>query len=121
MKIQCLTTSLALLFAVASFGQSGALADPISGTWTGEPEGVVFELKFDGESTVTGMVTPQPGVLKVGTFDMKTGALKLEGDTIAPDGVPCRFIMEGKVENGVATGVATCGTVKVADFKIVRK
>ena len=115
--IACLNLSLALsMFAQAS----GTAADPLSGTWTGEPSGVVFELKFDGKGTVSGTVTPKPGPIK-GTFDPKTGALKIEGDTTAPDGTPCRFVIEGKVDNGTATGTAICGSQKVGDFRITKQ
>ncbi|HZS46824.1 MAG TPA: hypothetical protein VFC63_17255 [Blastocatellia bacterium] len=119
----CLICCFVLLSAVALFAQSGSKAgDPISGTWRGEPQGVTFELRYDGKSAVTGMVTPQPGEIKKGTFDSKTGALRLEGDATPPDGGPqCRFVIEGKVENGVASGTAVCGETKVGDFKMTRE
>lgn len=113
---------VAIVMAVSLFGQTrGAPPDPISGTWTGEPDDVVFELNYDGKGGVSGRVTPQPGEIKRGTFDPKTGAFKLEGDTVNPAGNPCRFVIEGKIENGVAAGVATCGTQKVGDFKMTRR
>lgn len=95
--------------------------DTMSGRWTGDPAGVVWDLKFDGKGGVTGMVTPQPGPIKKGTFNSKTGALRLEGDATGPDGQKCRFVMEGKIEKGVATGTAVCGTRKVGDFKLTKK
>ena len=41
---------------------------------------VTMELKFDGKSAVTGTVSglPSPADVKTGTFDPKTGALKLQ-------------------------------------------
>ena len=122
MKLKSLLIScFVLLFAMAIFAQSGANAnDPITGTWTGTPPEVTFALKFDGKSTVTGTVVPQPGAV-TGTFDSKTGDLKLEGKTTPPNGKECLFVIEGKVENGTATGSARCGEQKVADFTMTRK
>jgi hypothetical protein len=111
-----------LLFAVAILAQSGSTSDPITGTWTGTPREVTFSLKYDGKNTVTGTVVPQPGALTKGSFDPKTGDLKLEGESKNPnDGTQCHFVMQGKVENGVASGTAYCGDQKVADFKMTRK
>src|SRR5687767_10514881 len=108
MKLKSLLiTCLVLVSAISIFAQARGTADPISGTWTGTPEEVVFELKFDGKGEVSGRVTPQPGAVK-GTFDPKTRVLRIAGDTTAPDGVACRFVIEGKVENGIASGTATC-------------
>lgn len=123
MKLKSLLiVAFVFLSAIAIFAQSGTTAsDPITGTWTGEPSDVTFELKFDGKENVSGTITPQPGEIKKGTFNLKTGDLKLEGDTTAPDGTQCRFIVEGKVENGVASGSAHCGDIKVGDFKMTRK
>ena len=123
MKLKSLLIACFVLFsAVVILAQSGsATSDPITGTWTGTPREVTFALKFDGKSTVTGTVVPQPGAIKKGTFDPKTGDLKLEGDTKTADGTPCRFVIEGKVDNGVATGTARCGDKKVADFKMTKK
>lgn len=53
-----------------------AAADPISGTWA-DDHAVVFELKFDGKDGVSGTVSPNESVIEKGTFDPKTGALKL--------------------------------------------
>ena len=95
--------------------------DPITGTWSGQPPGVVFELQFDGKHKVSGKVTPQPGLIKKGTFDRKTGVLKLEGDGWGPDGSPCRFVIEGKVDDAKATGTEACGNKKVADFSVTKQ
>ena len=77
-----------LLCAATSGAQTrGAKPDPLSGTWTGElsphPErtiAVTMQLKFDGKGAVTGTVSglPNPADVKKGTFDPKTGGLKLE-------------------------------------------
>jgi uncharacterized protein (DUF2147 family) len=111
-----------LLSAMAILAQADAAKDPITGTWTGTPGEVTLSLKYDGKNTVTGTVVPAPGEIKKGSFDPKTGALRLEGDAKNPnDGAECRFVLEGKVENGTATGTASCGDQKIADFKMTRK
>jgi len=124
MKLKALSILCCVaISAIALLAQSGSTAgDPITGTWTGQPQGVTFELKFDGKETVTGKVTPQPGEIKKGSFDAKTSVLHLEGDAIPPDGSgQCRFVIEGKLENGTVAGTAVCGTIKVADFKMTRQ
>jgi len=78
-------------------------ADPISGTWI-DGHSIVFELKFDGEHSVSGTVTPNASTIEKGTFDSNTGALKLEGDARGPDGSMYRFLIEGKVDKRTATG-----------------
>ena len=117
-----------LLFAISASAQSGAKADPVSGTWKGElnvpmapdPVAVIFELKFDGKSKVSGSFTglPSPGDVKIGTFDPKTGALKLQlGKT---DDSAVLIILEGTLDKGVATGKAS-GEGGDGTFKLARK
>jgi hypothetical protein len=102
----------------------GAKTDAISGTWTGElilerARSITLELKFDGKSKITGTFTglPRPGDVKAGTFDPKTGALKLDvgitGDTSV------RLVFEGKVVKGAASGTVT-GEM-TGEFKIAKK
>ena len=105
----------------------GATADPITGTWTGElapsgapaPRPVTFQLKFDGKDTVSGTFTglPNPGEVKKGTFDPKTGALRLqlgkEGDGAV------LLVLEGMVIKGVATGRFS-GELS-GEFRLVKK
>src|SRR3970282_2561947 len=63
-----------------------AKADVLSGTWAGElnvdgrTRSLTLALKFDGTSKVTGTAAglPNPADVKTGTFNPKTGALKLE-------------------------------------------
>jgi hypothetical protein len=111
-----------------SRGAKGAKADAISGTWTGEltPENdarrasITLELKFDGKSTVTGTLAglPNPGDVKAGTFDPKTGALKLQ---LGKTGEPAVLLtLEGTVVKGSATGRMT-GEMGPGQFKIARK
>jgi len=104
---------LVLLAAVPGLAQSkGSKSDPVSGTWTGEMQlghaggGYEIEmvLKFDGSSAVTGAFTglPSPGDVKKGTFDPKTGALKLQlGKT---DNPAVLITMEGTVAKNKITG-----------------
>jgi hypothetical protein len=116
-----------LLSATSLLAQSrGAKAkpDPLSGTWTGElapPNGVsvTMELKFDGKRAVTGTIAgfSNPGDVKSGTFDPKTGALKLELGKKSDDVV--LLVLEGTVVKGAATGRVS-GEV-TGDFKIAKK
>ena len=118
-----------LLTAAPALAQSrGAKADPITGTWTGElnpsgaprPVTVTMALKFDGKSTVTGTFTglPNPGDVKAGTFNPKTGALKLE---LGKKGDPeVRLVLEGTVVKGAATGRLS-GEAGPGEFKIAKK
>jgi hypothetical protein len=104
-----------LVSAASMFAQSGgekAKADPLSGTWTGELIGqgdsrrmaITLELKFDGKSAVSGTLTgfPNPGDVKAGTFDPKTGALKLQLGKVGDGAV--LLTLEGTVAKGTATG-----------------
>jgi hypothetical protein len=117
------------LSATPALAQSrGAKPDPITGTWTGElnpsgaprPVAVTMELKFDGKGAVTGTFTglPNPGDVKAGTFNPKTGALKLE---LGKKGDPeVRLVLEGTVVKGAATGRMS-GEAGPGEFKIAKK
>jgi len=99
-------------------------ADPVSGTWSGElaPPGgvpVTLVLKFDGKSAVTGTIAgfSNPGDVKTGTFDPKTGALKLQlGKTSDP---AVLITLDGTVKDAQVTGRVT-GEV-TGDFKLEKK
>ena len=115
-----------LVAASVATPSAGSVQDPISGTWTGdigltltERIPIKFELKFDGTSAITGSVTgPGPAEFKTGTFDLKTGALKLEVDVKDADG-PKHFVFEGTAVNGTATGRVNDGT-QIGSFRITR-
>ena len=101
--------------------------DPITGTWTGAlvregastPIAVTLELKFDGKSAVSGTISglPNPGDVKAGTFDSKTGALKLQLGKQGDSAV--LLVLEGTVIKGTATGRVT-GDAS-GEFKIAKK
>jgi hypothetical protein len=103
-------------------------ADPLSGTWTGEfvpPNAtsgmaVTMELKFDGKKAVSGTLAglPSPGDVKAGTFDPKTGALKLELGK--QDDSAVLLVLEGSVVKGTAKGRVT-GEDGVGEFKLTKK
>jgi len=70
-----------------SFGQASPGRDPISGKWTGtltlqgrSSMDVALDLKLDDRGRVTGTFAglPNPGDVKKGTFDAKTGAVQLQ-------------------------------------------
>ncbi len=118
-----------LLSATSMFAQSTdakAKADPISGTWKGElvPQNassgmpVTMELKLDGKNAVTGTVSgfPNPAEVKTGTFDPKTGALKLQLGKKGDGAV--LLTLEGSVVKGTATGRFT--GEDTGEFKIVK-
>ena len=100
MKLRSLLLVCFILLSAASMAAQspGAAADPVSGTWKLDNGSGGLELKFDGKGAVSGLVNPSsasPGEIKSGTFDPKTGALKLEGDIKGPDGVVHQFVIEG--------------------------
>lgn len=104
----------------------GSTVDRISGTWTGDigltddnRMPVTFEFKFDGASAISGTVKgPGPARFKLGTFDLKTNALKLELE-VNEDGTPAPFFFEGVAVNGVATGRVN-GKGQTGTFKLAK-
>ncbi len=104
-----------------------AKPDPITGTWAGElsPQdaprtmAVTMELKFDGKGAVTGTVSglPNPADVKAGSFDPKSGALKLQlGKKDEP---AVLLVLEGTVVKGTASGKVSGDGV--GTFKITKK
>ncbi len=101
--------------------------DAITGTWTGSlirqggsgPIAVTMELKFDGKSAVSGTVSglPNPADVKTGTFDPKTGALKLQLGKQGDGAV--LLVLEGAVVKGTATGRFSGD--ESGEFKIAKK
>jgi hypothetical protein len=103
----------------------GAKADPLSGTWTGEltagerNRSITLVLKFDGKTKVTGTFTgmANPGDVKSGTFDAKTGALKLDLGMAGDSAV--RLTFEGTVAKDTASGRVS-GEAS-GEFRLARK
>lgn len=93
-------------------GGKAKAPDAVSGTWKGNlvPAGaprarpVTLELKHDGKGTVTGTMTgmPNPADVKAGTFDPKTGALKLQLGKVGDPAV--LLVLEGKVSKNEMSG-----------------
>ena len=118
-----------LVSATSMVAQSrGAQADSLTGTWTGEldvpnapaPVAITMELKFDGKTGVTGTFSglPNPGEVKRGTFDAKTGALKLELGK--KGGSEVLLVLEGTAVKGTASGKVT-GEGGDGKFKLAKK
>jgi uncharacterized damage-inducible protein DinB len=128
MKLKSLLLIYAVLvFTVPVAAQSGTTGDSISGTWRGDmgPSEtrripITVTLKFDGQTSVSGTITgpPQPGEIKTGTFDPKTGALKLEVE-IKGDGNAFQVVFEGTIVSGTATGRVN-GNNQTGNFKITK-
>jgi len=108
MRRSFLSACCALLLAQAGVAQA---ADPITGKWTGDiglsdtdRHSVTFELKLAANGGIDGTVQgPGPATLKSGSFDAKTGALRLNVDVIE-NGRPALFLFEGVAVAGVVTG-----------------
>ena len=117
-----------LLMPISTLAQSkdSKPSDPISGTWTGElnvlPDrrSITLVLKFDGKQAVTGTLSgmPHPGDVKKGTFDPKTGALKLQLGR--SDGPEVLITLDGTVTKNTAAGKVS-GEAGNGDFKLTRK
>jgi hypothetical protein len=120
-----------LLITVSAFAQSrgtkdAGKQDALTGTWTGEltapagPKKVTLQLKFDGKRAVTGTISglPNPGDVKTGTFDPKTGALQLQlGRSDAP---AVLITLAGTVTKDTATGRLS-GEPGEGEFTLTRK
>ena len=64
-------------------------------------------MKFDGNTGVSGKVSPNGGPIRKGTFDSKTGELKLEVDAQGMDGKSYDLFIEARIERRTATGSYT--------------
>jgi DinB family protein len=128
MRLRSLVIASCAVLCVESIPAQSGAGDPISGTWTGDigldltnRHPIKFELKFDGAAAISGTVTgPGPADFKGGSFDLKTGALKLEVD-VKDDGsgAPKRFSFEGTAISGLATGRVTDGA-QTGSFRIAK-
>jgi hypothetical protein len=104
------------LTVAATIAQTGAeTKDPVTGKW-GSDGRTNLDLKFDGKSTVSGTTIWREGSkneyrasIKTGSFDAKTGALKLEGEGKGPDGGVAAYVIEGKIEKDTFIGTFKFG------------
>ena len=117
MKLRTLSVvCCVLLLRVSAVAQSAA-ADPVSGRW-GIDGATALELKFDGKDAVSGTAIwrgngqERRSPIKTGTFNVKTAALKLEGEGTRPDGVTARYVIEGRVDGETIAGTFTFGDGK---------
>jgi hypothetical protein len=128
-RLFAVTACCVLLSTASMLAQArGAKADPVSGTWKGEldvpnapaPVAITMELKFDGKTAVTGTFSglPNPGEVKRGTFNSKTGALKLELGK--KGGSEVLLVLDGTAVKGTASGNVT-GEGGTGKFKIAKK
>ena len=123
----CVLFSASTLLA-QSRPAKNANADALSGTWAGHvtpPDfgreiPVTMALKFDGKKSVSGTVAglPNPADVKVGTFDPKSGALKLQLGKVGDSAV--LLVLEGTVVKGTASGKADAKS-GAGEFKIEKK
>jgi hypothetical protein len=114
MTRRALVTLFGVLLAVTSTSAQSkpAASDPVSGTWSGhlgagggaDGQPVTLKLKFDGKRAVTGTIDgfSNPGNVKTGSFDPKTGALKLELGKVDDSAV--LITLEGAVAKGEVAG-----------------
>jgi hypothetical protein len=120
--------SLAPLTSPRKSSQSAAAtADPITGNWGSD--GVTFlELKLEANNAVSGTAIWRDGptresraAIKTGTFDPKTGVVRLEGETKRPDnGATVPYLIEGKLEQETLAGKFAIDDRK-GDFTFTRK
>ena len=108
-------------------GQSSA-PDKLTGTWTGAltppnagaPMPVVVAIKLTANGSITGTITgpPQVGDIKSGSFDPRTGALKLEV-VVRGDDAGTRALFEGRVQGDTASGKVLVDG-QPGDFRLVK-
>ena len=119
---------VALCLSVLAFtparAQQQGMPDPVSGHWGAD--GVTFlRLKYDGKGTVTGQVVAGSPTnlanISTGTFDPRTGALRLEGDAKHPDtGAIVHFILEATVDRELLRASGTFGTETLSPKTLLR-
>ena len=96
---------IVLVFAALSIvAAAAAQTDRISGKWGSDGQ-TLLDLKFDGDATVTGTAyfrqrqSTYTTAIERGTFNPKTGALKLEGEFRGPQDAMVKYAIEGRLEN----------------------
>ena len=102
-------------------------ADPITGTW-GSDGTTFLELKLEANNAVSGTAIWRDGPsrqsrapIKTGTFDPKTGAVRLEGEAQRPDtGATANYVIEGTLDKDTLAGTFTFDDRK-GNFSFIRK
>jgi uncharacterized damage-inducible protein DinB len=113
----------ALAVAVPALTQT-AKGDPIAGNWV--EDGTAFlRLKHDGRGVVSGQIAIGRAEnlfdIKTGSFDAKTGKLKLEGDAKHPDsGATVHFVINGTVKADTVDVQGTFGQ-ESGSKRLIRK
>ena len=111
-----LVACFVLLRGAGAIAQTEAeTKDPVTGKW-GIDGRTTMDLKFDGKSGVTGTTIWREGnryehraTIKTGSFNAKTGVLKLEGEGKKPDGTVVTYVIEGKIVKDTVTGTFKFG------------
>lgn len=104
-----------LIWSAPALMHAGQARSSIAGVWKGEfardgaasPTSVTLTLKGEAQGKVTGTVAglPNPAEVKDGTYDAKTGALKLSLGKL--DDPAVLLVLEGKVVEDTASGTIT--------------
>ena len=128
-----LSVAVFLAFVAPVLAQEG---HPLAGTWHGEwgptathRNDVTLVLEWDGKN-INGLINPGPQSLKLSkaaldpSFDPKGWTVHFEVDTKDHNGMPVRFVIDGRLENLTSirrsiVGTWSHGDVK-GDFKIAR-
>ena len=111
-----LVACFVLLTSAGAIAQTDARTkDPVTGEW-GIDGRTTMVLKFDGKSGVSGTTIWREGnryeqraTIKTGSFNAKTGVLKLEGEGKRPDGAVVSYVIEGKIVEDTVTGTFKFG------------
>ena len=128
MSVRGCVVACCMLSAVGSVVAQSSPPDKLTGTWTGEltpPNAtarmpVVVAIKLAANGSITGTITgpPQAGDIKSGSFDPRTGALKLEV-VVRGDDAGTRALFEGKVQGDTASGRVTVDG-QPGEFRLVK-
>jgi len=114
MKLRTLSVVCCVVLLPAPAVAQSVASDPLSGNW-GTDGATRLQLKFDGKNAVSGTAISRNNgqerrtPIKTGTFDVKAGALKLEGEDTLPDGSTVRYVIEAKVDGETMTGTYAFG------------
>jgi hypothetical protein len=116
---------IAVVVSGTAFRQAGAVDDPLSGRWG--MDGLTFlDLQFDGKRAVSGTTIwryrsdyEERAAVNSGTFDRKSGALRLTGEVKNKDGDVVPYAVEGTLEKDVLSGTWSVGESR-GDFRFTR-